>query len=89
MTARRITALTSDIDDIRALVADVAAEAARIATAIEAFGNQVQLVELIELLHRDGYEKGRAERDPHAADARARRARAQFKLIQPAEFGPL
>jgi hypothetical protein len=37
MTVRRIKALTSDIDDIRALVADLAAESARIAAAVAEF----------------------------------------------------
>ena len=70
-----------DLADVRELIADVAAEAARIAVVIEGFGDQVQLVELIGLLHRDGYKKGRAEWDDRQADANARKARAQFQLI--------
>ena len=85
MTAPDTASLKADIADIGALVADVAAEAARVAAVIEAFGVHADVVDLVvntrRLSLRQGYEEGRAERDPLAAEARARQARAQFKVL--------
>jgi hypothetical protein len=81
MTARQVKALTSDIADVRALVADLAAESARIAVAVAEFRAHLDLVELIKVIHEDGARIGRAEVDPLSAEARAQKARAQFKAI--------
>lgn len=85
MTAPDTASLKADVADLGALVADIAAEAARIAVVIEAFGVHADVVDLVvntrRLSLREGYEEGRAERDPLAAEARARQRRAQFRLI--------
>jgi hypothetical protein len=38
-------------------------------------------VELIKVIHEDGFEHGRAECDPLSAEARAQKARAGFKVV--------
>ncbi len=79
MTAVR--GLAADVADLRNLVADLAAEATRVATAVAEFGAYTELVEIMKLAHGAGYSDGRAERDEGAAIARAAERRAQFKLI--------
>lgn len=70
-----------DLADVRALVADVATDAAQIVATDFAR----LIADVAREKYRDGYEDGRAERDPYADEARARKARSQFRLItQPA-----
>ena len=74
--------LAAELGDVRALVADVAVEAARIAAAIKTFSEVASSVELVRLVRRCGYAEGLAVHDDRQADARARQARAQFTVIR-------
>ncbi len=71
-----------DLAGIRALLADVAADAERIAGAVAEFGAHVDLVEIIRSAKTVGHLDGRAEWDDRQADINARHARAQFRLIK-------
>jgi hypothetical protein len=85
VTAPEHAALAADIAGIRELVAGVAAEAARVAAEVERFAGATEvaglIIDAVRLGYDQGHEDGRAERDPYAAEARARKARAQFKVL--------
>lgn len=70
-----------DLAAVREQLAGLADRAERIAAAVEEFGKHVDLLDLVRVVRRHGFEEGRAERDPLAAEARARKARSEFKVL--------
>jgi hypothetical protein len=71
--------LAADVNGIRELVADLAAEAAGIATTLTACES---VTRIIDATYRHGYSEGRGAWDDHQAEANAQARRAQFRLVQ-------
>jgi hypothetical protein len=66
---------------VRAQLADLADQVARIAEALLAFDQHVNLVEIMKAVHEVGWSDARAAADAGNATARAHERRAQFQVL--------
>jgi hypothetical protein len=81
VTAPKRYSAAAELAAVREAVSGLATDVAEITAAIAGLHQDADLAELIIGAKRIGYDEGRAERDPLAAEARARKARAQFKVL--------
>ena len=77
--------LTGELAELRELVANTAAETARVAAEVVKIATAFTSVEwmgrLMALAREDGYREGRAEADTYQATAHAQQRRAELRII--------